>query len=258
MEKINRRIKKLNYYLILGFSIFQLVFIIITSILCIINNHYQIFFHLTNWSFLLSSIYIISISICDTSLYFFSSKKLEKYYYFIKNSFSNIAFPYCFMITIGFWGILLVGLILQTQTFLKSGQEIGVRRILMNLYLHLGITVMMVVELFLNERDEAKLNWCSGIANTLIFIAYSLLVCISKYGYDHNAYVFMEKLSLGGMILVGTIIFGLLVGCFFSYIALSNRINRKSYKVKESGEDSNLIGNENMNEENCALGPDEF
>ena len=258
MEKINRRIKKLNYYLILGFSIFQLLFIIFTSILFITNNHYQIFFHITNWSFLLSSIYILSISICDTSLYFFSSKKLEKYYYFIKNSFSDIAFPYCFMISIGFWGILLVGLIFQTETFSKNGQEIGVIRILLNLHLHLGITIMMIVELFLNERDEAKLNWCSGITNTLIFLAYSLLVCISKYGYNHNAYVFMESLSFGGMTLVGIIIFGLLVGCVFGYIALSNRINRKSYKVKESGEESNLIGNENMNEGNYSLGYDEF
>ena len=108
-----------------------------------------------------------------------------------------------------------------------------------------------------NKNIYHLIYWCYGIANTLIFIAFSLLICISKYGYDHNPYVFMESLSLGRMILAG-LLFGLLVGCFFSYIYLFNRINRKSYKVKESGEDSNLIGNENMNENNCALGPDEF
>ena len=251
MEEKNRQIKKYNYYILLGFCIFQFGFILSIIIICIIYNYSNIFIHITNWSFVLDLFYLFSVLACDTSLYFFSSTKLEKYNHFIRNSFSCISFPYCFMIITGFWGILLFGLIIQAETFTKSGTKITAFGVFVNLNIHLGIGIMMIVELFLNEREEVKLNLFSVISNTAIFVIYCLIVCIAKYKYRFYAYVFLEKLNVSMTILIGALIYGLLVGCFFIYKYISNRINKKSFKLVELEEDENILGIEN--EENKVL-----
>ena len=78
------------------------------------------------------------------------------------------------------------------------------------------------------------------------------------YIFNLSAYVFIEKLNLVWLLIIGIAIYGLLIGCFFIYMALSNMINRKSFKVNEDredvGKDENLIINEN--EENCDLIPE--
>ena len=257
MQEKSRTINKLNYYIILSICIFQIAFFIYRFIYLDSKSALR-YIRITNWSFYISSIYLFSILICDTSLYFFSSKKLEKYNHFIRNSFSNIAFPYCFMITIGFWGLILIGIIMQTETLIKSGTEFNIQKFLFNLHLHLGITILMIIDLFLNEKEKVKLNWFSCLANTFIFIIYCIVVVIEKYIFDLSAYVFIEKLNLLYLIIIGIVIYGLLVGCFFIYMVLSNRINRKSFIVSEEGEDvggdENLIINEN--EENNYLIPE--
>ena len=220
MEENKRRIKKLNYYIILGFCIFQFIYIFSIIIICIIQKYSNIFIHITNWSFLLSLFYLFSALACDTSLYYFSSKKLEKYNYFIRNQFSKIAFPYCFMIISGFWGILLIGIIIGEETFRKSGAKITAFGIFNNLNIHLGIGIMLIFELFLNEREEVKLDWLTGISNTTIFIIYCIIVCVAKYKYNINAYVFMKNINVGMMILIGFMIYSLLIGCFFIFIIL--------------------------------------
>ena len=256
MEYRNRHINKFNYYLLLGISTFQFLFILSISIICIINKYSKIFIHITNWSFFLSTFYLFSSLACDTSLYFFSSKKLEKFNYFIRNKFSTIAFPYCFMISIGFWLILLIGFIIGTDTFKKSDTKITIPMVLINIHLHLGITVIMVIELFLSEKEEAKLNWLSSITNTFIFVIYCIIVCIAKFNFDNNAYVFMEDLKIGELILIGIAIYGLLIGCYFLYNYISNKINNKYFRSIERGERDELIENEGINEENGGLIPE--
>ena len=245
---MDREVKKLNYFLILSFSILQFIFTISMIILCIIYKYYLVFFQMSNWSYLLSIIYLFSISICDTNLYCFSSTKLENYYLFIKNRFSDIVFPYSFMVFIISWSVYLLGLIFGIQTFLKSDQTIGIEHIIINFNIHLCITVMLVVELFLNGRKKVKLNWFSGTTNIAIFIAYAIFVWISKFAFDCNAYVFMEELTAGGMFFVGFVVLVLLVACYFVYFALANKINRMSRRVIESGEDNGLLRKEDMNE----------
>ena len=244
MESIKRP-KKLNYFLILSFSIFQFVFIVSIILICIIYKYSNIFIHLTNWSYLLSSFYLYSISICETSIYFFSSSKLENYKYFIRNKFSIVAFPLSFLIFIGFWGILLFGLVINAETFLKSGSEITAFGVFINFNIHFAISIMMIVELFLNEREEIQLNWYIVISNTIFLLIYIIVVIIAKFAFNKNAYVFMENLNAGGMILVGILLYGLLIGCIFIYITLSNKINRKSKNVINiKGEGDNSFGNE--------------
>ena len=237
-----RSSKKRNFYIITCLTLFQLATVIWFS--CVLT-FYSIYIHLTNWSFFMSTIYLLLLLISDTIYYIFSSKKLEPLNYFIRNSFSKVVYPYCFLITIGFWGILLVGLIFSAETFTKSGAKISAFRVICNLHLHCGITIIMLIELFLNKRKEMKLTLESGIANTLIFISYIIMVCVAKYRFNKNAYVFMGNLGIFPIFLVGITIFVLLIICIFIYNAVSNRINRE-YIKNGNGNDNNLINEEEI------------
>ena len=242
MEEENRKIKKLNYYILLCFSIFQIIFLLFFGVMGMFSGYGKIFIHVTNWSFLMSSIYLISACICDTSVYFFSSKKLEKFNFFIRNKYSNIAFPFCFMITFGFWSILLIGLLFGFDTFTKSSTKITVRRALINLHLHFGITIMMVVELLLNPKKEVKLGYSTIIANTAIYLIYGIIVLLARFQFNYSAYVFLDDLRFIWAFLIGVAIYGLLIGCVFFYKFLANKINRKYFNSLKNEE--TVVGNE--------------
>lgn len=250
MEVKNRPIKRLNFYIQLALFIIHLGLIIY---LCITLHPSQFLPHLTNWSFVLSSFYLFSILLCDTLLYFFGLKNLETFNHFIRNTFSGIAFPYCFLISIGFWIILLIGFIFPVETFLEKGRAITVDMIIINTYLHLGITIIMIVDLFFNQREKIKFSWLSGIVNTIIFIIYIISVYIEKYIFDFYPYYFLRNLNIGWMILVMFVIYGLLIVSILIYSVLSNKINKKFMRVKASGEDEKFIIGESENEENCNL-----
>lgn len=226
IERI-RKYKKVNYCIMLVLTLIQIgTFIWFSCVLSFLS----IYIHITNWSFLLSTIYLILAIICDTSKIVFSSEKLEKLNYYTRNSFSKIAYPFNFMITMGFWGILLIGLIFSVETFTKEGAKISTFRIICNLHLHLGITIIMFAELFLVERIEMKLSLGTGITNLIIFLAYIIMVCIAKYIYNENAYVFMKNLNIWAMVGIGIAIFVVLVGSFFIYKVISNCINSQYIK----------------------------
>ena len=175
----------------------------------------------------------------------------------MRNTFSNVAFPYNFMITIGFWSILLFGIIFNSETFVKEGTKFTFHSIFVNLHLHLGITIFMIIELFLYERNEVKLNWCSCISNTVIYIIYCTFYCILKYCYDIDPYLFTGKFDWWEMLILGIVIYAILVGCIFIYNAITNRINRDSMKMIDPEEDANLISGENT-EDSGLITPGEF
>ena len=97
MEVRDRIIKRSNYYIQLVLFILHVGFIIY-MIITYKDYLYQFLFSIAIWSFILSTFYLISILICDTLLYFFGLKNLEKFNHFIRNPFSSIVFPYCFII----------------------------------------------------------------------------------------------------------------------------------------------------------------
>jgi len=254
LEVKPRKIKAFKYYLFLVINIFQIGFIIYSHIIYKLD---LIYCFITNWSYALSSFYLFSVLICDTSLYFFSSKKLEKFHHFMRNLFSNVAFPYNFMITIGFCGILLIGIIFSSETFLKEGTEITFNTIFVNVHLHLGITIFMIIDLFMHERNEVKLNWCSCISNTVIYAIYCTFYCFLKYYYNINPYLFTNDFEWWQMLSVGIGIYAILVGCIFIYNAITNKINKDSMRIIDSEEDQGLISAENT-EDSGIITPGEF
>ena len=239
MKDISR--KRLKYSIISILILFQLAIFIYFLIRVTKIN---IILHITNVSFIISTFYLLIILICDSTIFFFSSRKLDKINYFFRNSFSKVAFPFCFMITLGFWIIVLVGIIFKVDTFLDSKIEISVMRYISSIYLHLGITIIMLVELFLNSRDEIKPTLETGIANTIIFAAYITTICIYKYVFKENAYHFMKKMDVWPLIAIGFGIYLLLIGSFFLFMIISNKINKKYIENKRKEEKDNITEGE--------------
>jgi len=237
-KNIMRIIKQSNYYLMLVLIFIQLLFFIYT--LKKIPFSFLIH-HLTNWSFLMSSIYLFLILIFDTNLYIFSSEKVESINFFIRNSYSKIAFPYCFLITIAYWFFLIFGLFFNINMYSKTRPKRILFRVFINTYLHLGITLIMLLDLFLTKRERVKFTFSSFIINTIIFIVYAISTYYRKFIQKINVYIFMEKMSLLCSIFVAIIVYVFLIFSFFIYMKISNKINYEYINEKENDTKYNII-----------------
>ena len=233
-----KQIKPKNYYIQLGCFIIHLSVIIYMIIRL---KPSQFFPHLTNWSFFISSVYLFVLIISDTVFFCFSKDNLEKFNYMFRNNFSKIAFPYNFLICISFWIILLIGIIAPVETFMEKGQEISFEEVCIHTYVHLILTIFLMIELFLNEREIIQFNWFSIIVNSIIFIIYCISLLIEKYVFEFYPYLFMKNINVLEIVITCIIIYGLLIGCIFIYNHVSNLINKKNMKNKESGEKNEFI-----------------
>ena len=240
-----RTIKKSNYYLMLVLIFFQLLFFIYTFTKIPFS---LIIHHMTNWSFLISSIYLFLILIFDTNLYVFSSEKFEFINFFIRNSYSKTAFPYCFMITITYWLFLIFGLFFNINMYSKSRPKRVLFRVFINTYLHLGITLIMILDLFLTKREKVKFTFSSFIVNTILFIVYSICTYYRKFIKKINVYIFMERMDLLCSIFVAVIVYLLLIISFFIYMKISNIINYEYISEKENSTEYNIIKEQDIDD----------
>lgn len=243
MDNNTRKIKKRNYYIMSALIIFQLLFFY-----DMFHKYpfYQLFMHMTNWSFTMSTIYLFLILIFDTNLYFFSSEKLEKLNFFIRNSYSKIAFTFCFMITVCYWLYLIFGTLFKINMYSTKKPKYLLSTYLFNTYLHLGITIIMVLDLYLMPREEVKLTKSSFIINTLIYLFYLFCTYVQRYIKRIDVYVFMKGKSLGTLIFLAIITYGIIIGCFFIYMILANKINYIYIQEIKNQKEYNKINNQEM------------
>ena len=195
---------------------------------------HRIITHETIWSFILSSFYLIFIFISDANLFLFNSIKLEKFNYFIRNTDSIIAYSYCYSITIEFWLILFCGLTFGKNPF--AGKKVVTRTIFLEaLYLHLGITIVMAIDLILNERKiEKNRNNKILLVINLIYFCYSIVVLCANYVFFMPAYPFMENAGAGLMILIFVASFILINSCFYLHLFLVRKLYGEKQIQKKS------------------------
>ena len=222
--KMEIKIRKINsiYFFMLTFFTIINTLMLLKAILTF--SYHKLFTHETLWSFFLSSFYLISIFILDANLYLFNSSSLEKYNSFIRNYFSVIAYTYCYTITIEFWFILFLGLAFGKNPFSEK-KEVPRTVIYDTLYLHLGITIIMLFDLFCAKRKLIKNKTLSFIIN-FIFFWYCVVVLCTNYVYFMPAYPFMK--DAGVMLMVTTFIFSLaLINlCHYLHLYLVKIINK--------------------------------
>ena len=191
-------------------------------------TYHRLITHETLWSFILSSSYLISIFIIDTSLYVFNSTKIEKFNSYIRNTYSVIVYSFCYAITIEFWLILSCGLLFGKNPF-SDTKKISTGRLLESLYLHLGITIIMILDLFFSER-KVDLNKKNLKIINFIFMCYSVVVLITNYVLIAPAYPFMKDASATLIVAVFVLSFAILNGSYFIHIFLIRKINKTENK----------------------------
>jgi len=114
-------------------------------------------------------------------------------------------------------------------------------RVLFNTYLHLGVTLIMILDLFLTKREKVKFTFSSFIINTIIFIVYSILTFYRKFIKKINVYIFMERMDLLCSFFVAVIVYLCLIISFFIYMKISNKINYEYINEKENNTEYNII-----------------
>ena len=132
--------------------------------------------------------------------------------------------------------ILLIGFISPVETFLEKGQEITLEMIIINLYVHFVITIILLIELFMSEREIIKIN-----RDTIIINSFIITIIVEKYFFKFYPYLFLENINVLGMIITFFSIYGLLIGSIFIFKAVSNRINKNNTKNKKNREDEQSI-----------------
>ena len=237
-----RQIKKINFIIMFVLIIIHIILLIHSFIFI---TPYGYFIHLTMWSFLLSSFYLIAILVIDSNLFFRNNNQLESFNKLIRNTYASIAYPYCYTITIGFWLISLMGLIFDFNAFYKDGSSSNIPGgVFITLYYHLFVAVIMTLDIFLNERSYANINFVHLIVDSVIALVYVLIVCFDKYSFGNNAYVFMEGIGVLGFVGTAFGIYAVLVLSYFIYIFLVNRLNKNNIVQITKEEGHNLLGAE--------------
>ena len=145
------------------------------------------------------------------------------------------------MITITYWLFLIFGLFFNINMYSKTRPKRVLLRILFNTYLHLGVTLIMILDLFLTKREKVKFTFSSFIINTIIFIVYSILTYYRKFIKKINVYIFMERMDLLCSFFVAVIVYLCLIISFFIYMKISNKINYEYIYEKENNTEYNII-----------------
>ena len=187
--------------------------------------------HETLWSFILSSLYLIFVFISDANLYLFNSTKLEKFNSIIRNSYSIIAYSYCYSITFEFWTILFCGLVFGKNPFSEK-KNVSLIAFVEALYLHLGITFIMVTDLIMTKREIEKKNNKIFLIINFIYLCYSVVVLLANYVFLMPAYPFMKNAGVGLMVLIFVFSLILLNGSYFLHLFLVRLINDKKANKK--------------------------
>jgi len=174
------------YFTITSFSIIQFIF-------------------MTIWNYYISTVYLVTISICDFSLYILKSNKLDRVNEIFREKLSPAFTALTYLVTFTFW-VMIFPVIIS-----EGDGNFGVS-LYMNLYLHLFLTILQTIDIFISYRKQKgiviKYDFLIG---ALIMGAYSILSLILVYGFDKPIYPFMNNMTwykaIGELILFIAMIF---------------------------------------------------
>ena len=224
-----KRTIKTSSFIILSFL--NLLNIVMLLRILFTFTYHRIITHETLWSFILSSLYLIFIFISDINLYIFNSTKLEKFNSKIRNSYSIIAYSYCYSITIEFWSILFFGLSFGKNPF-SDKKTISLIPFLEAIYLHFGITFIMMTDLIMTKRESENNNKIILLIINFIYLCYSIVVLLSNYVFLMPAYPFMKNAGVGLMIFIFVFSFILINCCYYLHLFLIRLLNGRKLTKK--------------------------
>ena len=221
MENKKRQVKPIYYGLL---STFTLINTLMALRAFMHFPYHRLITHETLWSFYLSTLYLYGIFISDTNLFLFKSTSLEKFNLFIRNKFSVIAYSFCYTITIEFWLILFTGITFGKNPF-SEGKNVSKESLFDALYLHLGIFIIIVIDLFCTKRKLVENQILLFIIN-FIFCCYCVVVLWTNYVLLRPAYPFMKNAGINIIFLTFIISFIIINSCYYLHLYLVKIINK--------------------------------
>ena len=227
MENKIRRINKLNYFITSSIIVCQ------TAIFIYILYYFsftQLIVNFACWNFILCSLYLIFIFICDTSLYFYEYAKLEE----LNNALRNTFFQICFSISIGMTLFHLLFIYPSNKddnqseianTFLSK-----IKNYILNYHLNAGITLVMLIEIIFNRRKKSKFDWSIVRSITYIICAYTIVLHLVKVLFNITGYDFIKNLNFLDFVFYSIIFFILALICYSINHCILNIINKNNNK----------------------------
>ena len=195
--------------------------------------------YLTMLSYCANSISLLICLYCDIMLYYTNSSNLENDYKLIKepqndenienngdssleklkelndwnrNKFSVICNTFSYFVTISYWLLVSMG-----KKFI--GMDRGLFAFINTLYLHLIITILVIIDIFNSQRKKLQFSWDYYWIIAGLFLAYCVFNYIEKYTYDKNVYPFMHNSFMLLVFFVGLGLI-LLYFCYLNHIYL--------------------------------------
>ena len=164
-----------------------------------------LFIFMTIWNYYISTVYLVTISICDFSSYILKSNKLDRVNEIFREKLSPAFTALTYLVTFTFWVMIF------PVIFSEGDGNFGVS-LYMNLYLHLFLTILQTIDIFISYRKQKgiviKYDFLIG---AFIMGAYSILSLILIYGFDTPIYPFMNNMTwykaIGELILFIAMIF---------------------------------------------------
>ena len=193
--------------------------------------------YLTYLSYCANSIFLFFCLLCDIFIYLKNtddSKEIEMGYKLLeakelqwfdklndwnRNEFSTVCIPFSFFVTINFWILYFLG-----ESYIKVSS--GFYPMTRTFYLHLIITILVLIDIFVSRRKYNKTTKNLGIVVDLFFL-YCIIIAVMKYKFNIIPYAFLN-LRLSFLICYLIFAYFILLLCCFLNKWLVNYVNEKN------------------------------
>ena len=141
---------------------------------------------MTTWNYYISTIYLVTICICDFSFYILKSNKLDKVNEIFREKLSPAFTALTYLVSFTFW-------VMNFPVIIKDGGDGNFGMSLyINLYVHLFLTILQTIDIFISYREQKGIVIkYDFLIDALIMGAYSILTLILVYGFDNPVYPFL-------------------------------------------------------------------
>ena len=205
-----------------SFIIGLYAFITIVHFTIISFNFNQLVF-MTTWNYYISTVYLITICICDFSFYVLKSHKLDKVNEIFRENLSPSFTGLTYLVTFTFWVMIFPVLVKENG---DRNYGMGLYK---NIYVHLILTILHKIDIFISYRKQKgiviKYDFIIG---AIILGVYSILSLILIFVFDKPVYPFMYNMTWYKAIGV----FILFIFLFFIFYLIHIGLIKLKYKFR--------------------------
>lgn len=171
----------------------------------------QVFIYLTYITYHLNSLYLFFSLLCDISLFFFNSTKLEYLNDFLRNKYGIVVRTMSIFVFFLYWTLKIVGGMPKLE---------GIINIIKSIYLHLFITIFVLIDLLSSNHSRHRFSFAYLGFCTLYFIFYIAICGVAIFIFNTPPYPFLENIQIKSLVIYGLVFFVVLIFCYYFQILL--------------------------------------